>query len=199
MKNTKKYKALVIALAVLAVVASVSSVVAYMVKKSVDLDNQFVPAAVDCDIKETFDGNVKSSVKVQNTSNIEAYVRIRIVTYWQDSKGNIVGMTAPEIKFDENNTKEWKYDTTKWVYDEEEKTFYYKTPIAADEVTFELFAQGFGGIKLVSEEKDVNGEIFTYHPVVTFVAEAIQSQPSEAVLNWNVTLDSNGNINGIKS
>ena len=199
MKNTKKYKALVIALAVLAVVASVSSVVAYMVKKSVVLDNQFVPAAVDCDIKETFDGNVKSSVKVQNTSNIEAYVRIRIVTYWQDSKGNIVGMTAPEIKFDEKNTKEWKYDTTEWVYDEEEKTFYYKTPIAADEVTSELFAQGFGGIKLVPEEKVFGGEIFTYHPVVTFVAEAIQSQPTEAVLNWNVTLDSNGNIKGIKS
>ena len=199
MKNTKKYKALVIALAVLAVVASVSSVLAYLVKKSVELNNQFVPAVVDCDIKETFDGNVKSSVKVQNTSNIKAYVRIRIVTYWQDSKGNIVGMTAPEIKFDEKNTKEWKYDTTKWVYDEEEKTFYYKTPIAAGELTSELFAEGFGGIKLVPEEKYFDGEIFTYHPVVTFVAEAIQSQPAESVLNWNVTLDSNCNINGIKS
>lgn len=195
MKNTKKYKALVIALAVLAVVASVSSVLAYMVKKSVELNNQFDPAVVDCDIKETFDGNVKSSVKVQNTSNIKAYVRIRIVTYWQDSKGNIVGMTAPEIKFG----TDWKYDTTKWVYDEEEKTFYYKTPIAAGELTSELFAQGFAGIELEKKPVDFNGEIFTYHPVVTFVAEAIQSQPAEAVLNWNVTLDSNGNINGIKS
>ena len=195
MKNTKKYKALVIALAVLAVVASVSSVLAYLVKKSVVLNNKFDPAVVDCDIKETFDGNVKSSVKVQNTSNIEAYVRIRIVTYWQDSKGNIVGKTAPEIKFG----TDWQYDTTNWVYDEKEKTFYYKTPIAADEVTSELFAQGFGGIKLVPEEKNFDGELFTYHPVVTFVAEAIQSQPAEAVLNWNVTLDSSGNINGIKS
>jgi hypothetical protein len=150
---------------------------------------------VDCDIKETFDGNVKSSVKVQNTSNIKAYVRIRIVTYWQDSKGNIVGMTAPEIKFG----TDWKYDTTNWVYNEKEKTFYYKTPIAAGELTSELFAQGFGGIELVPEEKDFGGELFTYHPVVTFVAEAIQSQPAEAVLNWNVTLDSNGYINGIKS
>jgi hypothetical protein len=66
-------------------------------------------------------------------------------------------------------------------------------------LTSELFAEGFAGIELVPEEKDFGGELFTYHPVVTFVAEAIQSQPAEAVLNWNVTLDSNGNINGIKS
>jgi hypothetical protein len=55
------------------------------------------------------------------------------------------------------------------------------------------------GAAVIIEEKDFGGELFTYHPVVTFVAEAIQSQPAEAVLNWNVTLDSNGYINGIKS
>ena len=166
-----------------------------MFKQSESFNNIFLPAEAECLVVETFEDNVKTSVKVENTGNIEVYIRMRVVTYWQDSKGNIVGKTAPEIKFG----TDWKYDTTKWVYDEKEKTFYYKTPIAAGELTSELFAQGFAGIELEKKPVNVNGEIYTYHPVVTFVAEAIQSQPAEAVLNWNVTLDSNGNINGIKS
>ena len=107
-----------IALAIAAVVVSVSSVVAYMVKRTQQLDNQFIPAQVQCTVKEEFESDIKTSVKVQNTGNIEAYVRLRIVTYWQDSKGNTVGLTAPEIKFG----GDWKYDTDNWIYDETEKT-----------------------------------------------------------------------------
>lgn len=198
MRNTKKLTVLIIALAVVAVAASVSSVVAYMVKRTQQLDNQFIPAQVQCAVKEEFEDNTKTSVKVQNTGNIEAYVRLRIVTYWQDSKGNVVGMTAPDIKFAGNGNGEWKYDTNNWIYDEDEKTFYYKTPIASEAVTEELFADGFEGIELEVKTVVFNKENYIYHPVITFVAEAIQSQPTEAVTKWDVTLDANGNINGLK-
>lgn len=194
MKNTKNFTLFIIACAVVTVLVSLTSVMAYMFKRSEILDNQFVPASVQCAVTEVFENDTKTSVKVQNTGDIEAYIRLRIVTYWQDSKGNAVAITAPEIKFDDD----WKYDTDNWIYDEDEKTFYHKTPVAANGLTSELLAKEFEGIKLEKRTKIFNGETYTYHPVITFVAEAIQSKPTAAVLQWKVTLDGDYNINGLE-
>jgi hypothetical protein len=193
MKNKNNFIILMIAV-VAVVVASVSTVVAYIFKKSQVVENQFVPAAVQCAVKETFKDDTKSSVKVENTGNIEAYIRLRVVTYWQDSKGNVVGLTAPEIKFGDT----WKYDTEKWIYDADEKTFYHKAPVAAEALTSELFEDGFSGIKLEKKTVTFDGQDYIYHPVITFMAEAIQSVPSNAVAEtWKVTLDGNGNITAL--
>lgn len=194
MKNTKNFTLFIIACAVVTVLVSLTSVMAYMFKRSEILDNQFVPASVQCAVTEVFENDTKTSVKVQNTGDIEAYIRLRIVTYWQDSKGNAVAITAPEIKFDDD----WKYDTDNWIYDEDEKTFYHKTPVAANGLTSELLAKDFEGIKLEKRTEIFNGEKYTYHPVITFVAEAIQSKPTAAVLQWKVTLDGDYNINGLE-
>ena len=194
MKNTKNFTLFIIACAVVTVLVSLTSVMAYMFKRSEILDNQFVPASVQCAVTEVFENDTKTSVKVQNTGDIEAYIRLRIVTYWQDSKGNAVAITAPEIKFDDD----WEYDTDNWIYDEDEKTFYHKTPVAANGLTSELLAKDFEGIKLEKRTEIFNGEKYTYHPVITFVAEAIQSKPTAAVLQWKVTLDGDYNINGLE-
>lgn len=194
MKNTKNFTLFIIACAVVTVLVSLTSVMAYMFKRSEILDNQFVPASVQCAVTEVFENDTKTSVKVQNTGDIEAYIRLRIVTYWQDSKGNAVAITAPEIKFDDD----WTYDTDNWIYDEDEKTFYHKTPVAANGLTSELLAKDFEGIKLEKRTEIFNGEKYTYHPVITFVAEAIQSKPTAAVLQWKVTLDGDYNINGLE-
>jgi hypothetical protein len=193
MKETKRLTVIIIAVAVVVVLASITSVVAYMFKRSESPDNKFVPAEVECAVREVFEDDTKTSVKVQNNGNIEAYIRVRVVAYWQDSKGNAVAISSPEIKFG----GDWKYDADKWIYDSEEKTFYHKAPVAAKELTSELFAEGFAGIKLEKMTKTFDGENYTYHPVVAFLTEGIQSEPDDAVEQWGVTLDGSGNINGL--
>lgn len=191
MKNKKIFTIAIISVITVVALLSVSSVLAYMFKQSETLDNQFVPADVQCAVTETFEDDVKTSVKVENTGNIESYIRLRVVAYWQDSKGNAVAITAPEIKFG----GEWKYDSDNWIYDEGEKTFYHKTPVPAHELTSELFDDGFSGIKLEKKTVTFDGQKYTYHPVITFIAEAVQSVPTNAVIEiWTVSLDSNGNI-----
>ena len=72
--------------------ANATVVYAYTMHHTQDLVNTFLPARVDSEVVESFDGNAKSEIKIQNTSNVEAYLRMKIITYWQDSKGNIVAI-----------------------------------------------------------------------------------------------------------
>ncbi|MBR6506762.1 MAG: hypothetical protein IKT37_04080 [Clostridia bacterium] len=186
---------IVLIISAIVIFVSVSAVMAYMLRESSDITNVFVPANVDCEVIEIFEDNKKTSIKVENKSNIKTYIRLRVVAYWQDSKGNIVVREegGPEIEF---GTK-WTYDTEKWFYDAAEKTFYYKSAVNVGASTSELLKLGgtFDGIQLNAVTKDVNGVDFTYHPVITFIAEAVQAEPNGAVTYaWGVDVDSNGNL-----
>ena len=186
---------IVLIISAIVIFVSVSAVMAYMLRESSDITNVFVPANVDCEVVEIFEDNKKTSIKVENKSNIKAYIRLRVVAYWQDSKGNIVVREegGPEIEF---GTK-WTYDTEKWFYDAAENTFYHKSAVNVGASTSELLKLGgtFDGIQLNAVTKDVNGVEFTYHPVITFIAEAVQAEPNGAVTYaWGVDVDSNGNL-----
>lgn len=195
-RSTRFLTVLAAVIVLVLVVTSISAVVAYMIKKSDDVKNTFVPAKIDFDVVEVFDGKNKSSVKIQNQSNIETYVRVRVVTYWKDSKGNVVARTSPDIKFSADNSGEWKYNTDAWLYDQANQTFYLKTTLAPGATSGDILnlTGAFTGIKLesVTEGETVK---FTYHPVVTFIVEGVQADPQNAVTDcWGVTLNSSGNI-----
>lgn len=196
MKKRKILIPIIVAVAVIAIVVSVSSVIAYMFRKSPELTNNFVPAEVNCNVVETFADNKKTSVMVENTGNVKAYIRMRVVTLWQDSKGNPVGRTSPAIKFG----SDWKYDAANWIYDPKEMTFYHKSPVEVGQTTKDLLKLegSFEGIKLNAVTETYDGVNYTYHPTIVFISEAIQSAPDDAVTKWDVTLDSNGNISGLK-
>lgn len=206
MENKIKSNKLLTVLAVIVVlvvaVTSISAVVAYMIRQSDDVKNTFVPGDIDYNVVENFDRENKTSVKVQSTSNIDTYVRVRVVTYWQDSKGNVVARNGPEIKFNGANNGEWRYNSDKWLYDAANQTFYLKTTLAPHATTDDILnlTGAFNGIKLESETVTESGTVeFTYHPVVTFIVEGVQANPTRAVTeSWKVTLDSNGNITGIQ-
>lgn len=179
---------IVLIISAIVIFVSVSAVMAYMLRESSDITNVFVPANVDCEVIEIFEDNKKTSIKVENKSNIKTYIRLRVVAYWQDSKGNVVARTSPEIKFGSN----WQYDTENWFYDSTEKTFYHKSPVLAGDLTSELLKNS---IVLNAVTEDVNGVEFTYHPVITFIAEAVQAEPNGAVTDaWGISVDSNGKL-----
>jgi hypothetical protein len=197
MKHGNIIRLSIIIVGAILIVASVSVVVAYMIRRSPEITNSFVPAKIDCQVLETetvIDGVVtKKSVQAQNTGNCDAYIRVRVVTYWEDSKGNLVARTSPTNEFDGN----WKYNDAAWIYDATNQTFYHKAPVGANEVTAELLklGSGFDGIELEVIEDKQGSVSFTYHAVVEFIVEGIQAAPDAAVKSaWGVTLDSNGNI-----
>ena len=180
-----KMKKLVIALLITALLAAaIPAVYAYMFRSTETFNNTFEPANVSCQLVETFgkNGDVqeKTSVMVKNTSNIEAYLRVRFVIHWEDSKGNVVSrdIDPPAISI----------NTGKWIQAPGDKyTFYCKEPIQPGELTPELLAQG---ISMLPVNEPFEGVDYHYYPVIEIITEAIQSKPADAVKNsWKVTLD----------
>lgn len=156
------------------------NVFAYMFKQSEAVENAFVPAKVACTVLETFDGTQKTSIEVTNDtnkgSNIDAYIRVRLVSYWADAKGNIVAKPSAVPAFSLG---------AGWVKGSND-TYYYMYPVAAGGKTGNLLASS-----LTLSEVDEDGN----RQVVEVFAEAIQSEPKVAVTgSWGVSLNDAGYI-----
>lgn len=142
---------------------------ALMYRQTQPLNNQLEAAFVACAVEEDFDGETKTSIAIKNTGNIDAYLRVRLVSYWVDSDGNITSKRSrmPQVSV----TSGWVTGTG--------NTYYYSQPVAPGDSTTNLL---YADITL--EEED------GYLQVIEVFADAIQSKPAEAVTtSWGVTLD----------
>lgn len=172
------------------VVISTVIVLAYMYKHASINNNVFVPAEISCSVSETYNAStgVKSSIKIQNTSNTSAFVRCRLVSYWVDADGNVVGKpsTMPTIN----------YDSTKWIKASGSDTYYFKAPVDAGELTpNDLLTSS---ITLQNSTYSLGYSSIAVHQVVEVLAEAIQANPSSAVSQtWGATVGANGKITAI--
>jgi hypothetical protein len=153
------------------------SVVAYMVKRTQFKENTFTPAVVTCELHEVknADTTKKTSITVENTGNVNAYMRVRLVSYWVDpATGAIAAKPSPVVSFTPG---------LGWVAGSG-NTYYYQAPVAPGDTTYELLGSA---ITLTSLDGLVQ--------VVEVFAEAIQAQPTTAVTDsWGVTLSSSGNV-----
>lgn len=174
MKTRRIYLVLLIVV-LIATLVLFGTVIAYMFQKTQYKHNPFTPAKVSCEVSELFDGQQKSSIQIKNTGNIDAYLRVRFVSYWVDTEGNIVAKPSemPEIAL-----------ASDWVKGSN-NTYYYQSPVAPGKPTGELLSSP------IFLEQDSDG----YLQVVEIFGEAIQGEPRRAVINsWKVTLDTNGYI-----
>lgn len=164
MKKTKKLLILLLITAVL----SAGLTLAFMFRTTGPVNNQFEPAVVACHVVDTADQNHITSIQVQveEASNIPCYVRLRLVTYWVDKTGNIVGKPSPTLNV--------TIDETRWMWGED-NTFYYRTPLAAKTGKADNLLKS----DLVLQTDMFNGE--PVYQVVNAFAEAIQANPPQAV------------------
>ena len=152
-------------------------VYSYMFKKTNTISNHFIPGAVKCEVNETFHSNQKSEVTVTNTGNVDAYVRVKLVTYWVNDTNVAVAKPSKTLTITPANG---------WI-DGGNNTYYYPYVVAPESSTPELFT---GTIELASEDG--------YYQVIDVFAEAIQANPTEAVTSsWQVNVDANGNITSV--
>lgn len=154
------------------------SVVAYMIKRTQFQENTFTPAVVTCELHEVKNADTtrKTSITVENTGNVNAYMRVRLVSYWVDpATGAIAAKPSPDVSFTPGSG---------WVAGSGGNTYYYQAPVAPGDTTNELLGSE---ITLTSLDGLVQ--------VVEVFAEAIQAQPTTAVTDsWGVTLGSSGDV-----
>lgn len=147
-----------------------------MFKQTESKENDFLPAAVSCTVAEVFDDREKSEITVTNTGNIDAYLRVRLVSHWVDAGGSIVAKPSPLMEVSVSDG--WIAGT--------DNTYYCKAPVAPGAKTINLLFS-----PIVLQEDFENG----YVQVIDVFAEAIQSKPERAVKNsWRVSTDGSGNI-----
>lgn len=163
-------KLLIIASIVLTVIAVVSGTIAFLLTNAGPLTNTFTPSSVSTEITEEFDGSEKTNVNAKNTGDIEAYIRIRLVTYRVDDENKRIGGTAqiPEFTPGKNWVKYGEY-------------YYYTLPVAPNE---KPAANLIDKIAL-TEYDDADGG----KQVIEVMGEAIQSDPAASVGDaWGVSI-----------
>lgn len=158
---------------VLLLALAIGGTVAWLSTKDAPITNTFNPSKVACEVTEKFDGStgVKSNVNVKNTGTINAFIRVKLVTYRTNDAGQHIGGTAtiPSFTFGEN-----------WV--EFGGYYYYTLPVAAGEKPATNLTET---MTLTSSYSDADGG----HQAIDVMAEAIQSQPAKAVGEaWGVTI-----------
>lgn len=55
------------------------------------VENTFSPGKVTTTVVEDFDDGVKRDVRIENTGNVDAWIRAKILITWQDENGNVYG------------------------------------------------------------------------------------------------------------
>ena len=163
-------KAIVLILAAAVLTVSVGVTVAFLTAETPPVTNTFQPVSVSCEVREDFNpaSNVKDNVRVQNTGDISAYIRVAIVINWVSDSGSIYG-GAPAAGSDYTITlagsqNGWFYGTDGF--------YYYKEPVAAGAITKNL----------IDTIKPVTGAAPDgYTLSVQILATAIQAEPAEAI------------------
>ena len=163
-------RSLVLVASVLVLLLAVAGgTLAWLAAQTDGVINTFDPAHVSCAVTEDFDGTIKRSVNVTNTGDIDAYIRVKLVTYRVNEQGQHIGGTAAIPPFTPG---------ANWV--EHDGYYYYTRPVAPGQTPETNLIDT---ITLSSPYTDADGG----KQVIEIIAEAIQSVPEEAVKDaWGV-------------
>ena len=148
---------------VLILTLAVGGTIAFLSTKTDPVVNTFNPSQVTCSVEENFDGTTKTNVNVENTGDIPAFIRVKLVTYRTNDQGQHIGGTAslPAFTLGAGWVKCGDY-------------YYYTCPVAPGATPAYSLAEV---IKLTENYTDVDGG----HQSIDVIAEAIQAGPEAAV------------------
>ena len=168
-RRSKKTGTLLFSL-VLLLTMMIGGTLAYLTMKTDPIQNVFTPSHVSCFVEEDFDGTTKSNVNVRNDSDINAYIRVKLVTYRVNAANQHIGGIADLPTF--TLGAGWVKHTDGY--------YYYTQPVAPGASPA---ANLTDSMTLTGVYNDADGG----KQVVEVMAEAIQSVPTSAVVSaWNV-------------
>ena len=150
---------------VLLLALAIGGTVAWLSTKDAPIQNKFLPTKVTCEVTERFDGStgVKSNVNVKNTGTIDAFIRVKLVTYRVNKDNQHIGGEAEIPTFTLG---------AGWAY--YEGYYYYTLPVAPGKQPKTNLTDS---MILTGTYNDADGG----KQVIEVMAEAIQSVPEDAV------------------
>lgn len=147
-----------------------NSTVAWLQSGEATVINRFSGSRVRCEVLQDFDPATNSvkDVKIRNTGDLSAYVRVRLIVYRKNVHGQIVGAIAQMPTFTVGQG---------WIK-HEDGYYYFTVPVNQTETTKPLISQ----MNLASYP---DGEYQTFE----VLAEALQSFPQDAIQDaWRVEI-----------
>ena len=141
----------------------VGGTLAWLSTKSAPITNTFLLSHVSCSVTEEFNGTTKSNVNVTNTGDIDAFIRVKLVTYRVNDEEQHIGGIAKIPDFTPG---------AGWV--ENGDYYYYTKPVAPGT---KPAAALISSIDLIGSYTDADGG----KQAIDVMAEAIQSVPEDAV------------------
>lgn len=150
---------------VLLLALAIGGTLAWLSTEYSPIQNKFLPTKVTCEVTEKFNGTTgeKTKVNVKNTGTIDAFIRVKLVTYRTNDQGQHIGGTASLPAFTLG---------TGWVkYGD---YYYYTKPVAPNQNPETNLTDS---MTLIGSYLDTDGG----KQAVDVMAEAIQSVPEDAV------------------
>lgn len=190
MKSFRAKRAAVLLTAIaLLLAAAVGGTLAYLAASTGEVVNIFTPTSVKVDIEEPgWDHEHKEKVKIHNTGDIAAYIRVKVAVYFENRNGEVVSISPVE---DTDYEIEWateRYGTNADWFLGSDGFWYCKSPVAANRYSTPLM---YSCVQL--ENENIKGK--GYYLDVDILTQAIQAVPTTAVAQaWGVTVDANGKI-----
>jgi hypothetical protein len=136
----------------------VTGTLAFLKAQSETVKNTFTVAQTDLEIKEELNDGVKSDVKVENTSDIDVYIRAAIIISWVDENGAVYAQAPSEGDYSIKLGDGWK--------EGDDGYYYCKSPVQAGKLS----------PVLIDSCSPVDGKAPEgYNLQVTILAEAIQA------------------------
>ena len=169
-KNMKKSATLLISLALLLLVTA-GATLAYYFTKTGSVTNTFTPSQVACAVVEGTNapvdgatvntGNTKEDVKIKNTGDTDAYIRVALVVNWMKQDGTVWAVKPvpdTDYKMVLNLSNGWSQGADGY--------YYYSSAVAKDNMT---------GTLITSAVQLQDAPEADYSLSIEIVAEAIQA------------------------
>lgn len=181
-RKTKSKASLLVVSLLLILMVGVFDSISFLSSKTDSVINTFTPGTVTPGVEETFDGQTKKDVSIQNNGNAAAYIRAAIVVSWVDKDDNNKVLAVTPVQGENYNMSLSLSDG--WVKGSD--GFYYWTqPVEAERKT---------GI-LIESCSPINGNVDGLLSV-EILAQSIQAEPEDAVEEaWKIVkVNSDGSL-----
>ncbi len=155
---------------------TIGGTLAYLATDTKPLENIFSPSEVTCTVDDKVDeNNVKTNIVVTNTGDVNAFIRVKLLSYRVNVHGQIIGGTA-SVNYTPPQNSGWVKHT--------DGLYYYTSPVKPEESPLTPLASGVDGDSIQLEEFDMkfdengdklSGDLEGGRQVIEVVAEAVQS------------------------
>ena len=133
-------KVLLVAAMTLLLTLVIGGTVAYLLDVTGPVENVFMPSDVTCYVYEEISGNQKTAIRIQNTGNIDAFIRVVVSANYVDAAGNICAAhNAPALPAPGSG---WTLSNGIYHYSEEVAPGGYTAPLFDGAVTLGTAADG---------------------------------------------------------